>query len=124
MHRYCLEPKPRSGARRSRRVASLERAERVVVLNGERRETFASITRLPSHGLGSYLRRKGVAVEEIAFSASDDKAGDAILKAAHQHQADMLVMGAYGRSWFREWVLGGATRHVLRNMDLPVLMAH
>ena len=102
----------------------LERAERVVVLNGERRETFASITRLPSHGLGSYLRRKGVAVEEIAFSASDDKAGDAILKAAHQHQADMLVMGAYGRSWFREWVLGGATRHVLRNMDLPVLMAH
>lgn len=102
----------------------LQRAERVIVLKGQRKETFASITRMPFHDLGSHLRRKGVSVEEVPLSASDDTAGAALLKAAHQHNADMMVMGAYGRSWFREWVLGGVTRHVLRNMDLPVLMAH
>lgn len=102
----------------------LQRAERVIVLNGQRKESFASITRAPSYDLAAYLRRKGVATEEVSFSSSDEKAGVAILKASHQHGADMLVMGAYGRSWFREWVLGGATRHVLRHMTLPVLMAH
>lgn len=102
----------------------LQRAERVIVLNGQRKEAFASITRAPMHDLAAHLGRKGVATEEVTFSPNDEKAGAAILKAAHHHGADMLVMGAYGRSWFREWVLGGATRHVLRHMDLPVLMAH
>lgn len=37
---------------------------------------------------------------------------------------DLLVMGAYGRSRFRELVLGGATRHILRHMTVPVLMSH
>jgi nucleotide-binding universal stress UspA family protein len=39
-------------------------------------------------------------------------------------RADMLVMGAYGRSRFSEWMLGGATRHVLTWADIPVLMRH
>ncbi len=102
----------------------LKCAEQVIVLNGQRKESFASITRAPSYDLAAYLRRKGVATEEVSFASSDEKAGAAILKASNQHRADMLVMGAYGRSWFREWVLGGATRHVLHHMDLPVLMAH
>ena len=38
--------------------------------------------------------------------------------------ADLLVMGAYGHSRLREFVLGGATRSVLAAMTLPVLMAH
>ena len=38
--------------------------------------------------------------------------------------ADLLVMGAYGHSRFREMVLGGATRGIIANAALPVLMAH
>ena len=38
--------------------------------------------------------------------------------------ADLIVMGAYGRSRLRELVLGGATRHLLRHMTVPVLMSH
>lgn len=102
----------------------LNRAEHVVVLNGQRKESFPSITRAPSYDLLAYLRRKGVAAEEVSLSSGDEEAGAAILKATRQWGADMLVMGAYGRSWLREWVLGGATRYVLRQMDLPVLMAH
>lgn len=102
----------------------LQRADRVIVLNGQRKEAFASIKQFPHHDLSAHLRRKGVATEEVSFSPSDEKAGPALLHAARQHGADLLVMGACGRSWFREWVLGGATRHVLRHMDFPVLMAH
>jgi nucleotide-binding universal stress UspA family protein len=38
--------------------------------------------------------------------------------------ADLLVMGCYGHSRAREWILGGVTRTVLASMTLPVLMAH
>lgn len=105
-------------------LSLLQKAERVIVLNGQRKESFAGITRFPPHDLSTYLRRKGVATEEVTFSPSDEKAGPAMLDAAKRHGADLLVMGACGRSWFREWVFGSATRHVLRHMDLPVLMAH
>jgi nucleotide-binding universal stress UspA family protein len=48
----------------------------------------------------------------------------ALLRAANDVGADLLVMGGYGHSRFREVVLGGFTRHVLRAAELPVLMAH
>lgn len=38
--------------------------------------------------------------------------------------ADMLVMGAYGHSRLREFILGGATRRVVAEAAIPVLMAH
>nr|QQZ49413.1 universal stress protein [Phenylobacterium glaciei] len=39
-------------------------------------------------------------------------------------QADLMVMGAYGHSRLREMILGGATEHMLRRAQLPVLMSH
>ena len=39
-------------------------------------------------------------------------------------EADLMVMGAYGRSRLREVILGGATEHMLRRAQLPVLMSH
>ena len=50
--------------------------------------------------------------------------GDALLTLASGRAADLLVMGAYGHSRFRETILGGATRTVLEGMTIPVLMAH
>jgi nucleotide-binding universal stress UspA family protein len=47
-----------------------------------------------------------------------------ILKAAGEFGADMLVLGCYGHSRLRETVFGGATTRILRDMTLPVLMAH
>lgn len=54
----------------------------------------------------------------------EDGAGEALMTAAGQADADLLVMGAYGHSRLREFVLGGATRAVLTHCALPVLMAH
>jgi nucleotide-binding universal stress UspA family protein len=43
---------------------------------------------------------------------------------AEDTNSDLIVMGAYGHSSWRELFLGGATRHVLKHMNIPVLMAH
>ena len=58
-----------------------------------------------------------------SLGAPNDEAGVAILETAANANADLIVMGAYGRSRFSEWVLGGATRHVLQHMTVPAFMA-
>jgi nucleotide-binding universal stress UspA family protein len=49
---------------------------------------------------------------------------DTILTQISELDADLLVMGAYSHSRFRKIILGGVTRDILRDMNLPVLMAH
>ena len=51
-------------------------------------------------------------------------AGQAVLGFAAEAGATWMVMGAYGHSRIREFLLGGVTRHVLANATIPVLMAH
>ena len=50
--------------------------------------------------------------------------GDALEAAARRHDSDLLVMGAYGHSRLREFVLGGATRSMINQPPLPVLLSH
>ncbi|MBU1361645.1 MAG: universal stress protein [Gammaproteobacteria bacterium] len=50
--------------------------------------------------------------------------GGQMLSTAADFESDLLVMGCYGHSRAREWVLGGATRTILQSMTLPVLMSH
>jgi len=70
---------------------------------------------LASHAVQATLHRNGKATADI---------GQYLLSMAPDLGADLLVMGCYGHSRSREWVLGGATRSVLASMTLPVLMSH
>ena len=54
----------------------------------------------------------------------EGSAGELLLSLASDFEVDLLVMGCFGHSRAREWVLGGATRTVLQSMTVPVLMAH
>ncbi|MBC7993665.1 MAG: universal stress protein [Rhizobacter sp.] len=74
--------------------------------------------------LAAFLCDHGVAAQTHALGAAPVHLGDAILAETRRLGADLLVMGCYGRSRASELVLGGASRSVLRNMPLPVLMAH
>jgi len=56
--------------------------------------------------------------------AKDIAVGSAILSRAADFSADLIVMGCYGHSRFRELVMGGASREILRHMTVPVLMSH
>jgi len=102
----------------------LVRSRRVVVLHGEHRHPFSEIGWRPEFNLNDYLQHHGILVEEQPFTTNSDEAGEALLDAAAKLDANMLVMGAYGRTRFSEWVFGGATRHVLGNAVIPVLMRH
>jgi nucleotide-binding universal stress UspA family protein len=101
----------------------LAKASRVSVLNGRPHDWHLSWG-LPPLDIAAYLSRHGIAAELVAFDGGDDEAGAAILTFAGGGEADLLVMGAFGRSRFKEWVLGGATRLVLERMTMPVFMAH
>jgi nucleotide-binding universal stress UspA family protein len=79
---------------------------------------------LPGAEMATFLARHGVRAESRHTVARDIDSGDAILNVAADVGADLLVMGAYGHSRMREWVLGGATRLVLEHMTVPVLMSH
>jgi nucleotide-binding universal stress UspA family protein len=69
------------------------------------------------------LLRHRVRVRPERVDGPDANAGEILLALATAHAADLLVMGAYGHSRLREFVFGGATRHVLRHAALPVLLS-
>lgn len=79
---------------------------------------------LPSADICLHLSRHGIRAEAQTLSARDIDAGDMLLSCVADDSADLLVMGAYGQPRFREMVLGGATRQILKQMTVPVLMSH
>jgi len=74
--------------------------------------------------MATTLDRHGIKCEVSRTVATDIGVGDEILSRLADKGADLLVMGGYGHSRMREFVLGGATRHILHHMTVPVLMSH
>ncbi|HWX46835.1 MAG TPA: universal stress protein [Roseomonas sp.] len=75
-----------------------------------------------AEGLQAYLRWHNVNAEVVAFKPQTREVGAGLLGAARDFGADLLCMGAYSHSRLRQLILGGVTRHVLENADIPVLM--
>jgi nucleotide-binding universal stress UspA family protein len=49
---------------------------------------------------------------------------EALLSEARHWSPDLIVMGAYGHSRLREWIMGGTTREMLARTEIPILMGH
>jgi nucleotide-binding universal stress UspA family protein len=79
---------------------------------------------IPGADMGQHLARHGLKVEVKRISMGDIDVADALLSHAADSSADFIVMGGYGHSRWREFVLGGVTRSILRSMTAPALMAH
>lgn len=73
--------------------------------------------------LAQWLQLHGIASVQV-HELGSGHVGESLLSMATDHGAGLLVMGGYGHSRAREWVLGGATRTILQSMTLPVLMVH
>lgn len=78
----------------------------------------------PGSELADMLTRHGAKVEVAIVAKTMPRVSDMILRHVADLDADLLVMGAYGHSRFREAILGGATRNLLEQAEVPVLMAH
>lgn len=98
----------------------LQRAKRtkIVTVDAAPRGTIAGAN------IAETLNRDGVKCEVMNVASGGMSTGETLLRAANDHGADLLVLGAYGHTRLTEWVFGGTTRHVLRNLDRPLLMSH
>jgi nucleotide-binding universal stress UspA family protein len=73
--------------------------------------------------IAGHLARHGIEAE-VAVLPDDTDAATALIGEAHRIGADLLVIGAFGHSRLSEWVLGGVTRDIIEEAEIPVLMAH
>jgi nucleotide-binding universal stress UspA family protein len=74
--------------------------------------------------IGQHLARHGLNVEVKRIVATDTDVANTILSHAADTAADFIVMGGYGHSRLREFILGGATRGILASMTVPALLSH
>lgn len=74
--------------------------------------------------IAHHLARHRLKVDLKKLVASDTDVANTILSHAADSSADLIVMGGYGHSRLREFVLGGATRGMLSSMTVPTLMSH
>jgi nucleotide-binding universal stress UspA family protein len=77
----------------------------------------------PGGALAQWLARHGVRSEVSVLAKTLPKISDVIHRHVADSSADMVVMGGYGHSRFREAILGGATRNMLEEATVPVFMA-
>ena len=78
----------------------------------------------PGGQLAAWLSRHGIRPDIDVLARTMPRVSDVIRRHAADTAADLIVMGAYGHSRFRESILGGATRDMLEETGVPVLMAH
>lgn len=96
----------------------LHRAEQVQLLYSEDYQRRGPAV----EGIQAYLRWHEVQSQAVPFKPQTREVGAGLLGAVRDFDADLLCMGAYSHSRLRQLILGGVTRHVLENADIPVLM--
>ncbi len=96
------------------------KATKVVIVAGE----LVKSDEMPGADIAHHLARHGAKVEVKRIVSADNDVASTILSHAADTSADVLVMGGYGHSRLREFILGGATRGILAAMTVPTLMSH
>src|SRR5215813_15600975 len=106
----------------SRAIPILEKAKRVCVLTVMKEKAID--TRRSGAELTKYLARHGVDVVLDEVDAKGRSIGDVFEAHVTYRNANLLVMGGYGHSRFREFILGGATNRILARPPVPTLLSH
>ncbi len=100
----------------------LEHADKIQLLtargNGEACDLEAE------EGIIKYLQCHGICANGIIIAAGSRTPAEALLMRTKELESDLLVMGAYGHSRFREMIFGGITNHMLEAADIPLLLSH
>ena len=102
----------------------LSAAKTVTVLSVNPRIDLEGHGEQPGADIALHLARHGCKVEVNHLESREISIGDTILSFLADRGTDLLVMGGYGHSRWREVVLGGVTRHISEHMTVPVFMSH
>lgn len=100
----------------------LETAKKVRVVTVTNEKSMD--TKHSAEELAKNLARHGIDVVLDKVDANGRRIGEALKAYTASHQIDVLVMGAYGHSRWREFILGGATKSLLSKPPLPILFSH
>jgi nucleotide-binding universal stress UspA family protein len=100
----------------------LKKADTVIILLVDPRSEAGRDP--PGAGVAAWLAGHGVKATIRRDTAADSDVGGVILSRAADLDVDLIVMGLYGHSRMREWVLGGASRTLLATMTVPVFVMH
>ena len=100
----------------------LSRAGTTEIITVKNAET--DLKEIPGADIAQHLARHGIHVELEQIVASGVDVANVILSHAADTSADLIVMGGYGHSRWREFILGGVTRGLLTSMTVPTLMSH
>jgi nucleotide-binding universal stress UspA family protein len=100
----------------------LEQAKEVQVLTVLKEKELRS--KSPARELTRYLERRGIVATSDSIDAAGRTIGDVLSSELVTRQVDLLIMGAYGHSRMREFILGGATRSMLSNPPVPLFLSH
>jgi nucleotide-binding universal stress UspA family protein len=100
----------------------LKKSEAIEIVMVHRNE--GSNAEIAGADIAQHLARHGLNVELERLTVPDMDAASAILSHSADWGSDLLVMGGYGHSRLREFVLGGVTREIIQSMTVPTLMSH
>jgi nucleotide-binding universal stress UspA family protein len=120
----CCWDGSRAAARAINDALSFLKRARAVELFIIANEKTAGEREIRGTEIGNHLARHGIKVKVEMVPAADIDVASAILSHVSDCSASMIVMGGYGHSRLREFVLGGATREILATMTVPVFMSH
>ena len=105
-------------------IPLLQQAEAVTITWVDPQKTLEAPRTVPCAELATALTRHSVTTTAEGFPTAGLTAGQALKMRALDLGADLLVMGAYGHTRISEFVFGGATNFMLKNMPIPILMSH
>ena len=103
-------------------IPLLERAKTVRILCVTNEKSFKSSR--ASSELAAHLSRHGISVIVDEVDAAGRAIGDVLTAFVAANKIDLLVMGAYGHSRFREFILGGATKSIMSRAPVPTFLSH
>lgn len=122
---YCWDQRREAARAFTDAAPLLKQCEELVVLEVDRDEELIRDRDLRSTDIVAYCKSMGYPSPRHLIKESEGiGVGNVILNTASDVGSDLIVMGAYGHSRMRQWVMGGASRTLLSSMTVPVLLAH
>ncbi|NLC36456.1 MAG: universal stress protein [Alcaligenaceae bacterium] len=122
---YCWDQRREAARAFTDGTPFFKRCEELAVLEIDRDERAFQDNDLHEDDFINFCVSQGYPQPKHLVKNSDDiGVGNIILNTASDLGSDLIVMGAYGHSRMRQWVMGGASRTLLSSMTVPVVLAH
>lgn len=102
----------------------IETADEIFLVTVDAKPGIDGVGPAPGADIAAHMARRGCKVELRNLDGLGRDEADTLIAGARAVEADLIVMGGYGRARLSEWVFGGMTRAMTAKSPLPVLMSH